>query len=76
MILHPGKRSCRGGPRLWDDSSSQDFSLKQFSVCFWLPWVFLAELRLFFNCGKWGLPFLAILRLLVALASLVSEPGL
>ena len=32
--------------------------------------------RAFFSCGKWGLLFIAVRRLLIALASLVVEHGL
>ena len=43
---------------------------------FWLRWVFVAARGLFSSCGEWGLLFLAVSRLLTAVASLVAEHGL
>ena len=42
----------------------------------WLCWVFVAAHELFSSCGKWGLLFVAVRRLLIAVASLVAEHGL
>ena len=43
---------------------------------FWLRWVFVAACRLFSSCGEWGLLFVAVRGLLIAVASLVAEHGL
>ena len=43
---------------------------------FWLRWDFLAAHGLFSGCGEQGLLFVAIHRLLIAVASLVVEHGL
>ena len=45
-------------------------------IYFWLRWVFLAARGLFSSCGERGLLFVAVLRLLIAVASLVAEHGL
>ena len=45
-------------------------------IYFWLPWVFVAAHGLFSSCGEWGLLFVAVLGLLIAVASLVVEHGL
>ena len=42
---------------------------------FWLHWVFVAARGLFSGCGEQGLLFVAVHRLLVAVASLVAEHG-
>ena len=42
---------------------------------FWLCWVFVAA-RAFSSCGEQGLLFVAVHRLLLAVASLVAEHGL
>ena len=44
-------------------------------IYFWLHWVFVAT-RVFSSCSKWGLLFIAVCRLLTAVASLVAEHGL
>ena len=41
----------------------------------WLRWVFVAA-RAFSSCGERGLLFIAVLGLLIAVASLVAEHGL
>ena len=38
----------------------------------WLCWVFIAA-GAFSSCGEWGLPLVAILGLLLVVASLVAE---
>ena len=43
---------------------------------FWLHWVFIATRGLFSSCGQRGLLFIAVCRLLIAVASLVVEHGL
>ena len=43
---------------------------------FWLCWVFVAARGLFSGCGEWGLLFVVVHRLLIAVASLVAEHGL
>ena len=43
---------------------------------FCLCWVFCAVLDLSYSCGKWGLLFIAVHRLLIAVVSLVGEHGL
>ena len=43
---------------------------------FQLCWVFAAVCRLFSGCGEWGLLFVAVRGLLIAVASLVVEHGL
>ena len=43
---------------------------------FWLCWVFVAAHRLYSSCGERGLLFIAVRRLLTAVASLVAEHGL
>ena len=40
---------------------------------FWLHWVFVAARGLFSSWGEWGLLFVAVRRLLIAVASLVVE---
>ena len=45
-------------------------------IYFWLHWVFVAVRGLFSSCGERGLLFVAVHRLLTALASLVAEHGL
>ena len=42
---------------------------------FWLHWVFVAVCGLS-SCRKWGLPFVVVHGLLIAVASLVVEHGL
>ena len=42
-------------------------------IYFWLRWVFVAARGLFSNCGEQGLLFVAVCRLLIAVASLVVE---
>ena len=42
---------------------------------FWLHWVFVAAWA-FSSCGERGLLFVAVRRLLIAVASLVAEHGL
>ena len=39
----------------------------------WLHWVFVAACRLFSSCGQWGLLFVAVRGLLIAVASLVAQ---
>ena len=41
----------------------------------WLFWVFMA-VQAFSSCGKWGLGFVAMLRLLIAITSPVAQHGL
>ena len=43
---------------------------------FWLCCVFVAVRGLFSGCGELGLLFVAVHRLLIAVASLVAEHGL
>ena len=45
-------------------------------IYFWPHWVFVAACGLFSSCGEWGLLFVAVRRLLIAVASLVAECGL
>ena len=45
-------------------------------IYFWLRWVFIAVHGLSSSCSKWGLLFVVVCRLLVAVASLVVERGL
>ena len=40
---------------------------------FWLRWVFVAARGLFSSCGEWGLLFVELHGLLIAVASLVAE---
>ena len=47
-----------------------------FFFFFWLCWVFIATRGLFSSCGEQGLLFVAVRRLLIAVASLVAEHGL
>ena len=64
-------------PRETDFSLSPWFSLKNKFI-----YLFLVVLGLrcwaqaFSSCGKWGLLFIAVRRLLIAVASLVAEHGL
>ena len=44
-------------------------------IYLWLHWVFIAA-RAFSSCGEWGLLFVAVRGLLVAVASLIAEHGL
>ena len=46
-----------------------------FLFYFWLRWVFVAA-RGLFSSGEWGLLFIAVRGLLIAVASLVAELGL
>ena len=49
------------------------FFLQKFLfVYLWLCWVLLLR-GLFSSCGKWGYSLVAMLRLLVAVASLIPE---
>ena len=46
-------------------------------IYFWLCWVFVAVRRqAFSSCVEWGLLFVAVRGLLIAVASLVAEHGL
>ena len=45
-------------------------------IYFWLGRVFVAVRRLFSSCSEWGLLFVAVRGLLIAVASLVVEHGL
>ena len=47
-----------------------------FFFYFWLRWVFVAVQGFFSSCGERGLLFVAVHRLLIAVASLVAEHGL
>ena len=47
-----------------------------FLFYFWLRWVFVPACRFFSSCGERGLLFIAVRRLLIAVASLVAEHGL
>ena len=49
------------------------FFFNLFIYYFWLHWVFVAVRRLFSSCGERGLLFVAVCRLLIAVASLVAE---
>ena len=75
-LLDQGSNLC---PLHWEADS--------FSVCFfnkfiYFIYLFLAALGLrcclqaFSNCSEWGLLFVAVLRLLLAVAPLVAEHGL
>ena len=50
--------------------------LKIYLFYFWLCWVFVAARGLFSGCSEWRLLFVAMRRLLIAVASLVVEHGL
>ena len=45
-----------------------------FKFIFWLRWVVVAA-RVFSSCGEWGVLFVAVRGLLIAVASLVVEHG-
>ena len=45
-------------------------------IYFWLCSVFVAAHRLYSSCGERGLLFIAVRRLLIAVASLVAKHGL
>ena len=45
-------------------------------IYFWLRWVFVAAHRLSLVGSEWGLLFIAVGELLMAVASLVAEHGL
>ena len=45
-------------------------------LSFFLHWVFVAARGLFSSCSEWGLLFVAVRGLLIAVASLVAEHGL
>ena len=47
-----------------------------FIYLFWLRWVFIAVHGLSLTAVKWGLLFIAVRGLLIAMASLVAEHGL
>ena len=42
-------------------------------ICLWLCWVFRCCVRAFSSCGEWGLLFVAVRRLLIAVVSLVAQ---
>ena len=42
-------------------------------IYFWLHWVFVAACGLFSSCIEWGLLFIAVCGLLIAVASLAVE---
>ena len=44
-----------------------------FSFFFWLRWVFVAAHGLFSSLGEWGLLFVVVRGLLLAMASIVAE---
>ena len=52
------------------------FFLINFYIYFWLHWVFVAARGLFSSCSERGLLFIAVLGLLILVASLVAEHGL
>ena len=45
-------------------------------IYIWLCWVFVAVCGLFSRCAKWGLLFVVVRGLLIAVASLAAEHGL
>ena len=45
-------------------------------IYIWLCWVFIAVPGLFSSCSEWGLLFVVVRGLLIAVASLVAEHGL
>ena len=47
-----------------------------FFLYFWLCWVFVAARRLSLVSASWGLLFVAVRGLLIAVASLVAQHGL
>ena len=49
------------------------FKFILFIIYFWLCWVFAAACGLFSGCGEWGLLFVAVCGLLIAVASLVEH---
>ena len=51
------------------------YLFKFYFIYFWLRWVFVAAQGLFSSCGKRGLFFVAVFRLLFEVASLVAEHG-
>ena len=66
-----------GSPaRLARPETSRLFGQFFFFFFFWLCWVFIATRGLFSSCGEQGLLFVAVRRLLIAVASLVAEHGL
>ena len=44
-----------------------------FIYCFWLRWVFVAACGFFSGFGEWGLVFVAVHGLLIAVASLMEH---
>ena len=46
------------------------------NIYFWLRWVIVAAHGAFSSCGERGLLFIAVCRLVIAVASLVAEHGL
>ena len=53
----------------------EDNFFKIYFIYFWLHWVFVAA-RAFSSCSERGLLFVAVCRLLTAVASLAAEHGL
>ena len=50
-----------------------NLSLSPLFIYFWLCWVFVAACDLFPNCGKSGLLFVVVHRILTVVASFVVE---
>ena len=61
----------------WDRvlSPGRFFWFLKIFIYFWLRWVFIAACGAFSSCGEWGQLFVAVCRLLIAVASLVAEHG-
>ena len=57
-------------------ASSKQYHARRQGFLFWLHWVFIAARGLFSSCSERGLLFVAVCRLLMAVASLVAEHGL
>ena len=51
------------------------FNIFIYLFIYWLHWVFVTAHGLFSSCGEWGLLFVAVRGLLIAVASLVAEHG-
>ena len=55
---------------------SHNSSFKKKLFYFWLRWGLCCCTQAFSSCGEWGLLFIAVHGLLIAVASLVAEHGL
>ena len=81
-LLCCGMRTLSCGMHMRSSSLTRDQTRALYTEGAWSPFFFLAVLDLhccvwaFSSCGEWGLLFVAVLGLLIAVASLVAQHGL